>query len=102
MAKFRATRDEVKSRVEGLIGGLKMMARSDENTSRGKRGNHERTMRNHGEAIRGAGMGFFERYLTVWVFLCIVVASVSGGCSRRRSRPWAGSRSPESTCRSRR
>jgi len=29
MAKFRATRDEVKSRVEGLIGGLKMMARGD-------------------------------------------------------------------------
>jgi arsenate reductase len=29
MAKFRATRDEVRSRVEGLIGELKMMARSD-------------------------------------------------------------------------
>ena len=29
MAKFRATRDEIKNRVEGLIGGLKMMARSD-------------------------------------------------------------------------
>jgi arsenate reductase len=29
MAKFRATRDEVRSRVEGLIGGLKMMARSN-------------------------------------------------------------------------
>ncbi len=29
MAKFRATRDEIKSRVEGLIDGLKMMARSD-------------------------------------------------------------------------
>lgn len=29
MAKFRATRDEIKGRVEGLIGGLKMMARSD-------------------------------------------------------------------------
>jgi arsenate reductase len=29
MAKFRATRDEVKSRIEGLIGGLKIMARSD-------------------------------------------------------------------------
>jgi arsenate reductase len=27
MAKFRATRDEIRSRVEGLIGGLKMMAR---------------------------------------------------------------------------
>jgi len=36
MAKFRATRDEVKSRVEGLIGGLKMMARSDENISLGQ------------------------------------------------------------------
>jgi arsenate reductase len=29
MAKFRATRDEVKSWVEDLIGSLKMMARSD-------------------------------------------------------------------------
>ncbi len=29
MAKFRATRDEVKKRVEDLIGGLEMMARSD-------------------------------------------------------------------------
>jgi arsenate reductase len=29
MAKFRATRDEVKSRVEGLLGGLKVLARSD-------------------------------------------------------------------------
>jgi arsenate reductase len=29
MAKFRATRDEVRSRVEGLIGGLKMMARGN-------------------------------------------------------------------------
>jgi arsenate reductase len=29
MAKFCATRDEVKSRVEGLIGGLKMMAHGD-------------------------------------------------------------------------
>jgi arsenate reductase len=29
MAKFRTTRDEVKSRVEGLIGELKMMTHSD-------------------------------------------------------------------------
>ena len=29
MAKFRATRDEVRNRAEGLIGGLKMLARSD-------------------------------------------------------------------------
>ncbi|WP_372522052.1 arsenate reductase (thioredoxin) [Sulfuricaulis sp.] len=29
MVKFRATRDDIKSRVEGLIGGLKMLARSD-------------------------------------------------------------------------
>jgi arsenate reductase len=29
MTKFRATRDDIKSRVEGLIGGLKMPARSD-------------------------------------------------------------------------
>jgi len=29
MAKFRATRDEVKNRVEGMIGGIKMLARSD-------------------------------------------------------------------------
>jgi arsenate reductase len=29
MAKFRATRDEIRSRVEGLIGGLKTMARND-------------------------------------------------------------------------
>jgi arsenate reductase (thioredoxin) len=29
MAKFRATRDEVRSRVEGLIGGLKMAVHSD-------------------------------------------------------------------------
>jgi len=29
MAKFRATRNEIKNRVEGLIGGLKIMARSD-------------------------------------------------------------------------
>jgi hypothetical protein len=33
MAKFRATRDEIKSRVEGMIGGIKLLARSDENTS---------------------------------------------------------------------
>jgi arsenate reductase len=31
MAKFRATRDEVRSRVEGLIGELKMMTRSGSN-----------------------------------------------------------------------
>ncbi len=29
MTKFRATRDEIRHRVEGMIGGLKMMARSD-------------------------------------------------------------------------
>jgi arsenate reductase len=29
MTKFRAMRDDIKSRVEGLIGGLKMLARSD-------------------------------------------------------------------------
>ena len=29
MAKFRVTRDEVRGRVEGLIGGIKMPARSD-------------------------------------------------------------------------
>jgi len=29
MAKFRATRDEVKSRVEGMIGGIKLLAHSD-------------------------------------------------------------------------
>ena len=36
MAKFRATRDEVKSQVEGLIGGLKLTARGDENISPGR------------------------------------------------------------------
>lgn len=30
LRKFRATRDEIRSRVEGLIGGLKMTARSDD------------------------------------------------------------------------
>ncbi|MDH3514479.1 MAG: arsenate reductase (thioredoxin) [Gammaproteobacteria bacterium] len=29
MARFRTTRDEIRNRVEGLIGGLKMMARRD-------------------------------------------------------------------------
>ncbi len=29
MTKFRATRDEIRHSVEGMIGGLKMMARSD-------------------------------------------------------------------------
>lgn len=29
LAKFRATRDEIRQRVEGMIGELKMMARSD-------------------------------------------------------------------------
>ncbi len=38
MAVFRATRDEVRSRVEGLIGGLKMMARSDGSDAPGGRG----------------------------------------------------------------
>ncbi len=38
MTVFRATRDEVKSRVEGLIGGLKMMARSDGSDAPGRRG----------------------------------------------------------------
>jgi arsenate reductase (thioredoxin) len=33
MAKFRATRDEVKSRVESMIGGIKMLARSDSKES---------------------------------------------------------------------
>jgi arsenate reductase len=36
MAKFRATRDEVKSRVEGLIGGLKTTARRGEKISLGQ------------------------------------------------------------------
>ncbi len=29
MAKFRATRDEIKNRVEEMIGGIKILARSD-------------------------------------------------------------------------
>jgi len=33
MAKFRATRDEIKSRVEGMIDSIKRAARSDESTS---------------------------------------------------------------------
>jgi len=33
MAKFRATRDEIKSRVEGMIDGIKRAAHSDESTS---------------------------------------------------------------------
>ena len=36
MAKFRATRDEVKSRVEGSIGGLKTMVRRGEKISLGQ------------------------------------------------------------------
>ena len=32
MAKFRATRDEIKSRVEGMIDSIKRVARSDEST----------------------------------------------------------------------
>jgi len=36
MAKFRATRDEVKNRVEGLIAGLKMTARGGESISLGQ------------------------------------------------------------------
>lgn len=38
MTVFRATRDEVRSRVEGLIGGLKMLARSDGSSAPGARG----------------------------------------------------------------
>ena len=36
MAKFRATRDEVKKRVENLIGGLKPATRRDESISLGQ------------------------------------------------------------------
>lgn len=36
MAKFRATRDEIKIRVEGMIGGIKLLARSDTSTPPGR------------------------------------------------------------------
>jgi hypothetical protein len=34
-------------------------------------------------------MSVFERYLTVWVFLCIVVGIALGQCCPARSRPSA-------------
>lgn len=37
MQIFRATRDEIRNRVEGVIGGIKLLAHSDENTSFGNR-----------------------------------------------------------------
>jgi arsenate reductase len=37
MAQFRATRDVVRSRVEGMIGEIKMLARSNEITPAGQR-----------------------------------------------------------------
>ena len=48
-----------------------------------------------------APMSLFERYLTLWVFLCIVVGVVLGqihpGAVPGYRRAW---RSPRSTCRS--
>ena len=46
-------------------------------------------------------LGLFERYLTVWVALCIVAGIALGHCSRRHSRRSAAPRSRRSTCRSR-
>jgi arsenite transporter len=52
-------------------------------------------------AKRAAGvqMNVFERYLTLWVFLCILAGIGLGISSMARSRPSAGWRSPRSTCR---
>jgi hypothetical protein len=44
------------------------------------------------------GMSVFERYLTVWVFLCIVVGIGLGQLWPGRSRPSAAWKSPRSTC----
>ncbi len=35
-------------------------------------------MNDHEQSTDGAGIGFFERYLTVWVFLCIIVGIALG------------------------
>jgi len=47
-----------------------------------------------------AAMSIFERYLTVWVALCIVAAFALARPSRRRCRRWAAWRSRRSICRS--
>jgi ACR3 family arsenite transporter len=44
-------------------------------------------------------MSVFERYLTVWVFLCIVAGIALGQLCPARSRPSAAWKSPRSTCR---
>jgi ACR3 family arsenite efflux pump ArsB len=45
-----------------------------------------------------APMSVFERYLTVWVFLCIVAGIALGHCCRACSRPSAAWKWPRSTC----
>lgn len=47
----------------------------------------------------GDGISFFQRYLTLWVFLCMVLGVLAGILSRRSRRPSEKCSSPASRCR---
>ena len=52
-----------------------------------------------GKRAAQAPMSFFERWLTLWVFLCILAGiAVGAALPRRPSRPWGGWSWPRSTC----
>jgi ACR3 family arsenite efflux pump ArsB len=53
-----------------------------------------------GKRAAGVPMNLFERWLTLWVALCIVVGISPASFSRRRSRRWDAWKSRRSTCRS--
>ena len=50
------------------------------------------------KAEAGVPMSVFERYLTLWVFLCIVAGIVLGQVAPGRSRPSAAWRWPGQIC----
>ena len=53
------------------------------------------------QASKAPAMGVFERYLTLWVALCIVAGVVLGQTDAcRLPRHWRARRSPRSICRS--
>ena len=52
-----------------------------------------------GKRAAAAPLSFFERYLTLWVFICIVVGIALGQFLPGVFQAVGGWRSPRSTCR---
>jgi ACR3 family arsenite transporter len=93
-AAFESAYQALRKRIEAFLAlPLETMSRAEEMPPRARIHEEPADMSAQCEvtakAAAGAPMSLFERWLTLWVFLCIVAGIALGQFCRRPSRRWA-------------